>query len=263
MPHIRELFDLRERVAIVTGGAGKLGGQMCDALAEAGARVVVASRDLEKCRRKAESLPGGSAVQVDVTGEASVRRMAEMVLAQSGRIDILVNNAYSGAAARFEQMSAAEFESAARGALTSTFLCSQAVAPAMRAAGRGAIVNIASIYGMVSPDHRIYGRSGIDNPCNYGPAKAGVIQFTRWLATYLAPDGVRVNAITPGGFYNPAFHERPDYEDVFVANYRHKTPLGRMGGESDLKGAVVFLASDASRYVTGQNLVVDGGWTAW
>jgi NAD(P)-dependent dehydrogenase (short-subunit alcohol dehydrogenase family) len=267
MSNVWDLFRLKESVAIVTGGAGKLGGQMADALAEAGAHVVVASRNLDKCRAKAGALSSAHAealgVAVDVTSQESVRGMIDAVMQRFGRIDILINNAYSAQAKPFEQMSAEEFESASRGALTSTFLCSQAVAPAMRAQHNGAIVNIASIYGLVSPDHRIYGRSGLDNPCNYGPAKAGVIQFTRWLAAYLAPDGIRVNAITPGGFYNPQFRERLDYEDVFVANYQHKTPLGRMGNETDLKGAVVFLSSAASEYVTGQNLVVDGGWTIW
>jgi gluconate 5-dehydrogenase len=132
----------------------------------------------------------------------------------------------------------------------------------MRERGRGAILNVASIYGVVSPDHGIYGDTGIDNPCNYGPAKAGVIQFTRWLATYLGPDGVRVNAVTPGGFYNEAFEDRPDYEEVFVANYRERTPLGRMGDDTDMKGVAAFLCSDASKWVTGENVIVDGGWTA-
>ncbi len=267
MSSVWDLFRLKGSVAIVTGGAGKLGSQMADALAEAGAHIVVASRNLDKCRAKAEALSAVHAealpVAVDVTNKDSVRRMFDAVMERFGRIDVLVNNAYSAQAKPFEQMSAEEFESASRGALTSTFLCSQAVAPTMRAQRSGVIVNIASIYGLVSPDHRIYGRSGLDNPCNYGPAKAGVIQFTRWLAAYLAPDGIRVNAITPGGFYNPQFRERLDYEDVFVANYRHKTPLGRMGNETDLKGAVVFLSSAASEYVTGQNIVVDGGWTIW
>jgi len=267
MSNVWNLFRLKDAVAIVTGGAGKLGSQMGGALAEAGAHVVVASRDLDKCRAKADALsalgPEAMPVAVDVTDAESVRRMVQAVTERFGRIDILVNNAYSAQAKAFEQMTAAEFESATRGALTSTFLCSQAVTPVMRSHHSGSIINIASIYGLVSPDHRIYGRSGLDNPCNYGPAKAGVIQFTRWLAAYLACDGIRVNAITPGGFYNPAFRERPDYEDVFVANYCHKTPLGRMGNETDLKGAVLFLASAASAYVTGHNLVVDGGWTIW
>ena len=191
MSSVWDLFRLKECVAIVTGGAGKLGGQMADALAEAGAHIVVASRNLDKCRAKAEALSAAHAeawpVAVDVTDEESVRRMIDAVMERFGRIDILVNNAYSAKAKPFEQMTAEEFESASRGALTSTFLCSQAVAPAMRAQRSGAIVNIASIYGLVSPDHRIYGRSGLDNPCNYGPAKAGVLQFTRWLAAYLAP----------------------------------------------------------------------------
>ncbi len=267
MNTVWDLFQLKGKVAIVTGGAGKLGSQMADALAEAGAHIVVASRDLEKCRAKADALSAAHAeampVSVDVTSADSVRAMVDAVVARFGRIDVLINNAYSAKAKPFEQMSAEEFESASRGALTSTFLCSQAVAAVMRAQQSGVMVNIASIYGLVSPDHRIYGRSGIDNPCNYGPAKAGVLQFTRWLAAYLAPHHIRVNAITPGGFYNPQFHDRLDYEDVFVANYRHKTPLGRMGNETDLKGAVVFLASAASEYVTGQNIIVDGGWTIW
>jgi NAD(P)-dependent dehydrogenase (short-subunit alcohol dehydrogenase family) len=260
---ISELFSLKDRVAIVTGGAGKLGSQMCDALAGAGARVAVAARNIENCARKAAELPEAMAVAADVTSQESVRRMIDTVLERFGRIDILVNNAYSGTSRPFEEMTREEFESATTGALTSTFLCCQAAVPAMRAGGGGAIVNIASIYGVVSPDHGIYGRSGLNNPCNYGPAKAGVIQFTRWLATYLAPAGIRVNAITPGGFYNPQFESRADYQDVFVPNYCRRTPLGRMGNETDLMGAVVFLAAGASRYITGHNLVVDGGWTAW
>lgn len=267
MPTVWELFDLKGHVAIVTGGAGRLGSQMCDALAEAGAHVVVACRDLERCRQKANELSRqyaeAMAVAVDVTVPESVRAMSEAVVARFGRIDILVNNAYSGFHGSFETMTLEEFESALRGALTSTFLCAQAVSSVMKEAERGVIINIASIYGVVSPDHRIYGRTGINSPCNYGAAKAGVIQLTRWLATYLAPYGIRVNCITPGGFYDERLRTREDYEHVFVPNYIARTPLGRMGGATDLKGAVVFLASRASEYITGQNIIVDGGWTVW
>ncbi|MCC6364712.1 MAG: SDR family oxidoreductase [Bryobacterales bacterium] len=268
MTTIWDLFRLQGKVAVVTGGAGRLGSQMCDALAEAGAHVVVASRNLERCQAKADALlkqghPRSFAVSTDITNRESVHSMARAVLDQFGKIDILINNAYSGVAKPFEEMSAGEFESSLTGALTGTFLCSQAVTETMRANRSGVIVNIASIYGLVSPDHRIYGRSGLNNPPNYGAAKAGVVQLTRYLATYLAPHQIRVNCITPGGFYDPKLSSRPDYDNVFVRNYESKTPLGRMGNESDLKGAVVYLASEASSYVTGHNLVVDGGWTAW
>jgi len=262
-----DLFSLEGKVAIVTGGAGKLGSQMCDALAEAGAHVVVASRNLKNCQRKARELTEkhkeSIAVQVDVTDKQSVQAMVEAVLQHFGRIDILVNNAYSGLSAPFEEMTPQQWKSALDGAMTSTFLCSQAVSKVMIRQKKGVIINIASIYGIVAPDHRIYGRTGLNSPCNYGPAKAGVIQFTKWLAAYLAPYKIRVNCISPGGFYNEDLRKLPDYEKVFVPNYCSKTPLGRMGDETDLKGVIVFLASDASKWMTGQNIIVDGGWTIW
>lgn len=254
-------------MAIVTGGAGRLGSQMCDALAEAGATVVVASRNLDRCKRKAEELSRqhseAMAVSLDATSADSVRVMTEAVAARFGRIDILVNSAYSGVHKKFEDMSAEEFQSALTGGVTSAFLCAQSVSPGMKRAGRGSIINIGSSYGVVSPDQRIYGNSAINSPCNYGAAKAGVIQFTRWLAIYLAPHGIRVNCLSPGGFYDESQSVKPDYEEVFVRRYSERTPLARMGGKTDLKGGVVFLASMASEYVTGHNLMVDGGWTAW
>lgn len=206
MPTIWELFSLKDHIAIVTGGAGRLGSQMCDGLAEAGAHVVVASRTAEPCQQKAAQLSAhpaeAMAVSIDVTAPESVKAMVDEVVAKFGRIDILVNNAYSGVTKPFEEMTVQAFESATGGALTSAFLCSQAVSPVMTAARQGVIINVASIYGIVAPVHDIYGRTGINSPCNYGAAKAGVIQLTRWLATYLAPYGIRVNCITPGGFYN-------------------------------------------------------------
>lgn len=267
MSSVQQLSDLNDQVVIVTGGAGRLGSQMCDALAEAGAHVVVAARNLDHSLTKANQLSSqcqeAMAVQTDVTSPESVRKMVRDVEAKFGRIDVLVNNAYSGTHKSFEEMSLEDFESALRGALSSSFLCSQAVCPLMKAAKMGVIVNVASIYGMVSPDQRIYDKVGNNSPCNYGAAKAGVIQFTRWLATYLAPFNIRVNCLTPGGFLNESMLDVPDFEDAFVRKYCDRTPLGRMGGKTDLKGAIVFLASRASEYVTGQNLVIDGGWTAW
>jgi gluconate 5-dehydrogenase len=262
-----DLFSLKGKVAIVTGGAGQLGSQMCDALAEVGAHVVVASRNFKNCQHKARELTGkyneSIALQVDVTDKLSVQAMVEAVVQRFGHIDILVNNAYSGLSALFEEMTVEQWKSALDGAMTSTFLCSQAVSKVMMRQKKGVIINIASIYGIVAPDHRIYGRTGINSACNYGPAKAGVIQFTKWLAAYLAPYNIRVNCISPGGFYNEKLKKLPDYEEAFVPNYCSKTPLGRMGDQTDLKGVIVFLASDASKWMTGQNVVVDGGWTIW
>jgi len=264
---VNDLFDLDGQVAIVTGGPGQLGSQICDALAELGAHVVVVARTEADCKEKAHELTANHqdalAVPADVTNEDAVERMVETVIDHFGRIDILVNNAYSGATTSFEEMTPDEFLSAFEGAALSTFLCSRAVIGSMRERGTGTILNVGSIYGLVAPDHRIYGDSGLDNPCNYGPAKAGVVQLTRWLAAKFGSDGIRVNCVTPGGFYNEDHEDTPDYQDVFVENYRHRTPLGRMGDETDLKGAIAFLASDASKWVTGENLVVDGGWTIW
>jgi gluconate 5-dehydrogenase len=264
---IWELFSLKDRVAIVTGGAGKLGSQMCDALAEAGAHVVVASRNLENCQRKAAELSASFAealaVRVDVTVPEQVQAMKQSVMDKFRRVDVLVNNAYSGVMAPFETMTAEQFDAAWRGATTSAFLCSQAVAPVMIEQKKGVIVNIASFWGVIAPDFRVYGNTGLSSPPNYGAAKAGMIQFTRWLATYLAPHGIRANSIAPGGFYSQALESRPDYVDVFVPAYNYLTPLGRMGNDTDLKGAIVYLSSDASAWMTGQNLVIDGGRTAW
>lgn len=266
MPTVWEMFDLSGRVAIVTGGAGKLGSQICEGLAEARAHVVVASRQLERCQRKAEELTAQGteafALPLEVTSKESWQHLVQDVTAKFGRLDILVNNAYSGRLGRLEEMTLEDFESATRTGLSSVFLGSQAVVPIMRKVRKGVIINISSIYGIVSPDHRVYGRTGMNSPCNYGAAKAGIIQLTRWLATYLAPDGIRANSISPGGFYNEKLRKLEDY-DHFVENYRYKTPMGRMGGETDLKGTAVFLASAASEYITGHNLVVDGGWTVW
>lgn len=266
-PTTHELIDMENTVAIVTGATGQLGTQMADALAEAGSNVVIVARTAEDCEKKAADLSEqhteAIAIPTDVTDPESVNSMVSEVMDQFGRIDVLVNNAYSGTTAPFEEMSLKEWNAALEGGLTSTFLCSQAVAPIMTRQKKGSIINIGSIYGVVAPNQEIYGDSGLNSPVNYGPVKAGVIQLTRWLATYLANDGVRVNCISPGGFYNEDFEGRPDYTETFVPNYRERTPLGRMGDDSDLKGVIVFFASEASKWVTGQNLLVDGGWTVW
>jgi gluconate 5-dehydrogenase len=265
---VDELFDLSGEVAVVTGGPGRLGSQISNALAELGAHVVVVSRTLEDCQRKADQLSDehrrAIAVAADVTEKEAVERIVEETVDEFGKISVLVNNAYAGASASFEEMTVEQWRSAIDGAMTSTFLCSQAVSEVMKTQQQGSIVNIGSIYGVVAPDQRIYGRTGNNNPVNYGAAKAGVLQLTKWLATYLAEWNIRVNAVSPGGFYNHELAEDNEYyEEDFASNYRSRTPLGRMGNDTDLKGVIALLASDAGKWITGENIMVDGGWTAW
>lgn len=263
---VNELFDLSERVALVTGATGQLGYAMATALAEQGAHIAVNARTASSCKTLANSLsekhnraiptPG------DVTEESDVSRVVAEIESEFGQLDILVNNAYDGSIKAFEEMSGFEFTDAFHKAVTSTFLTTKTALPLLQRDG-GSIINIASIYGVVAPDHRIYGNTKLNNPPHYGAAKAGVIQFTRWLATKFAEDDIRANAVTPGGIYDESLSRLDDYEGEFVPNYEDRTPLGRMGTPEDLKGPVAFLASDASQWMTGQNLIVDGGWTAW
>ena len=260
MKTVQELFDLTGHLAIVTGGAGLLGSQMASALAEAGADVVVASRDLARCEEKAATLRDkglkATALSVEVSDPLSIKAMMENVLERYERIDVLVNSAVQFVMNSVEEMTPEEWDLAMNVNVRSVFLYCQAVAPAMKAQGGGSIINLGSIYGLVAPDRRIYGTSGLNSPLVYSAAKAAVIMMSRYLGVYWAEDHIRVNTITPGGFLR---NQDPD----FMSNYNAKTPMGRMGNDTDLKAAVVYLASDASAYVTGHNLIVDGGWTAW
>jgi NAD(P)-dependent dehydrogenase (short-subunit alcohol dehydrogenase family) len=259
--HVRDLFSLRDRVALVTGGAGRYGRQICQALGEAGATVIVASRDYGKCETFAEELrrenSKAEALRLDVNDQESSLNVSSRIKAQWGRLDILVNNAVVVRAATVDSHSAEEWAQAMESNSTALYRTSCLFGEMMARRGAGTIVNVASIYGIVSPDFRIYdGCAEMTNPPSYGFAKAGMIQLTRYLAVYFAPRGVRVNCISPGGLFSETMPSR------FVDEYTKRTPLGRMAGANDLKGAAVFLASDASGYVTGQNLVVDGGYTA-
>jgi len=257
--NVKEMFDLSNRNAIVTGAAGQLGYQLSAALLEAGANVVLADKaevPKEKLKNLENIGPKTMAVKVDVTDKDSIENMVKKVVSKFGKIDILVNNAGTAVFTPFEERRLDEFEKVLDVNLKGVFLCSQIVSKRMMKQKKGNIINVGSIYGLVSPNHRIYDKSGRNSSEVYGASKAGVIQITKYLATYLSKYNIRVNCISPGGIFN--------YQDpAFVKKYSDKTPLGRMGNETDIKGAVVFLASDASAYITGHNLVVDGGWTVW
>jgi NAD(P)-dependent dehydrogenase (short-subunit alcohol dehydrogenase family) len=255
-----ELFDLSGKVALVTGGAGDgYGMQVTGALAEAGAHVIITSRDFHKAQQSAQSYRANGLVvdgkQLELKDEKSVSSLVAELLDVPGRVDILFNNAAENCMEPLETFQLADWNRVLAANITGTMLISREVAPHMITRGSGVIVNLSSIYGVVAPDHRIYGKSRLNSPLVYGISKAAIIQMTRYLAVYWRPH-IRVNCITAGGLFN-----RQDPE--FVSLYVDRTPLGRMAGPDDLKGIAVYLASDASAWVTGQNFIVDGGWTTW
>ena len=259
-------FRLDGKIAIVTGGAGYYGKPICEALAEAGATVLVASRDVEKCQAFAATLLAqnqkAEGMHLDIAEEASIKSFIEQVKEKYGRIDILVNNAVSRKGFKnLEQLTKEDWENAQRINATGLMLITQAVINIMRPQGSGNIINISSIQGVVGPHFPVYGDTGMTSPINYTYDKWAMVGFTKWLANFYAKFNIRVNCISPGG-YGPGVAESIG-ENEFVENYKKLTPMGRFADDEDIKGSVIFLASDASAYITGHNLIVDGGWTSW
>ncbi len=257
---VLDRFSLKGRVALVTAGAGPLFGRsISTALAEAGATVITASRSRERneqfadeMRRQGHDVHG---LASDLEDLPSIDALHDEVLSRFGRLDVLINSALArdGHVGRFEEQTPHTWEHSAQGDFAGLFRHCQKAVAAMKPRG-GSIINIASIYGVASNDPTLYEGTAMIQPPTYNFMKAGMINFTRYLACYYGKSGIRANCISPGGY----LHQQPP---EFVARYNQRVPLGRMMGHEDLQGAVVFLASDASAYVTGANLLVDGGWT--
>lgn len=266
-----ESFSLKGKIAIVTGAIGLIGKQHCLALNDAGARVVAADLDEKQCISFAEHhLRDGMGHYIDVCKKESIIDLLEDVIGRFGRVDVLINNAAvndmfedpkaASDQSRFEYYPLELWQKSVDVNLTGVFLCSQVIGTQMVQQKSGSIINISSTYGISAPDQDLYkdpeGYQSFYKPPAYPVTKAGVIMLGKYLAAYWGKYGIRVNTLSPGGVKN-------GQTDFFIENYSRKTPLGRMAEPGDYQGALVFLASDASAYMTGANLVVDGGWTCW
>jgi NAD(P)-dependent dehydrogenase (short-subunit alcohol dehydrogenase family) len=267
MKNIKELMNLNGRVALVTGGAGHIGLSVAETLLELGSKIAILDVDEAICRERVailEQMRPNSAASVpcDLHDERASREAVRETVRLLGGLDILVHCAayvgttqISGWAVPFEKQTVAAWDSAMRVNLTAAFVLAQEARDALAASGHGCIIFVSSTYGMVGPDMSLYAGTSMANAAGYNASKGGLLQLTRYLATVLAPR-IRVNAISPGGVWR-------NQPDVFHERYAARTPLKRMALEEDLKGAFAYLASDLSAYVTGHNLVVDGGWTTW
>ena len=253
----RHLFSCKDKVALVTGGLGLIGKEIVRGLSDFGASVCVA--DINEHQMEClENLAAVNFQHLDITSEDSIRQTLAVLINQYKKIDILVNCAYPRTGdwgARCEDVSFDSWKMNLNSHLGGYFLCCQKVAAQMKLQGCGSIINVVSIYGVVAPDFSIYEGSTMTMPVAYAAIKGGIITFSKYMASYYAKDNIRVNCISPGGVFD-------QQTSGFVEKYTAKTPLGRMGTPGDMVGAVIYLASDASSYVTGHNLIVDGGWTA-
>ncbi len=262
-------FDLNGKVIVVTGGTGLLGSAYCQALAEHGGNVVLVDLPTADPVGKASLIQTDKSnrcigYECDVACEADVIGVFQRVIRDYGRVDVVINNAAatgehlmkSGAAfTSFEESTLSVWEAAIKTNLTGVYLVAREGGKAMLLGGGGSLINVSSTYGVVGPDHRIYVGMKFNSMVSYASAKAGVHGLTRWLATYWGEKGIRVNTLVPGGVEN-------NHDKEFVERYAERTPLRRMAKREDMVGMVIFLASDASSYCTGQQYFVDGGWTA-
>lgn len=261
----RNILKIENKTAIVTGGDGLLGKEFSRGLAEFGGNVIIASNDEIKGKEVVKELNNDiksqkiSFVYLDITSENITDEFIKKIIEKYGKIDILVNNAYprnNKFGNKFENVTYESFKENVNMHMGGYFQVTQKIAEVMKKQEKGVIVNIGSIYGFLGPNFSIYKNTKMTMPVEYSMIKGGIINFSRYLATYLAPYNIRVNTISPGGVFN-------NQSKDFVINYSDKTPLKRMAMPEDIVGSLLFLVSDASKYITGQNIIVDGGLSIW
>lgn len=268
MNTIKSLMDLTRRVALITGGGGHIGRAIAETLAELGADLLLLDcneksvEDTSNYIKKHFPLIKTVSLVIDLEEPEFIKTVLQTIEQEFQQLDILINNAafvgtsdLKGWVTEFKDQNVNTWRRALEVNLTAPFVLIQGCADFLKQSQKGSIINIGSTYGVVGPDLSLYKDTSMGNPAAYAASKGGLIQLTRWLATVLAPD-IRVNSISPGGLWR-------NQPQIFCDRYVQKTPLKRMGQESDLKGAIAYFASDLSLYVTGQNLLVDGGWIAW
>jgi NAD(P)-dependent dehydrogenase (short-subunit alcohol dehydrogenase family) len=270
---ISKLFDLKGRNIVITGASGLLGSQYANILSSAGANIILLDVDTIKNEKLKSALIKKyknkiGAYTLDISNQTEVNKISKKVIKDFKKIDGLINNAaYTSKGAKeksdnafgsFENFPIDIWQKSLDINLSGVFFCSQAFGKIMVKQGKGVIVNIASTYGLVGADQRIYGKSGLNLPISYAATKGAIVNFTRYLAAYWHGKNIRVNTLSPGGVMDKTYQN-----ESFIKKYSEKTILGRMANKEEYNGAMLFLISDASSYMTGANLVVDGGWTAW
>ena len=262
---MNNIFNVDNKVALITGGAGLLGFQFAKVLAEYGAKIVLTDIDIDICMRRVSELSNDRvvAMKLDVTSKEDWNSVTSEIFEKYGSLDILVNSAaytnktkVDSFSKTFENTTLESWNKMIDVNLTGSFLGCQSVVKYMKKSNKGSIINISSLYGVVSPNHKMYPGTNIVQPVAYTVSKHGVMGLTKYAATWLAEQGIRVNSITPGGIFD-------GHSDLFLERFGQLSPNGRMSQKEELDGALLYLASDASSSVIGQNIVVDGGWTTW
>ena len=263
---VKKMNNLSEKVVFLTGAAGLLGTQYASALSSAGANVVLADINYNKCKKIEKELKEKNnvspfSIKMDISNKKSIDNAIAKVMKKFSKIDVLVNNAVfpetqKERSIQFEKFPLELWNKIFAVNVTGVFLCNQKIGSIMVKQKKGSIINISSMYGIVAADQRIYGNSGLNSTAAYAVTKSSLFNFTRYLASYWRNTGVRINTLTLGGVEN-------NQDPKFIQKYSEKTMIGRMAKKNEFTGALIFLASDASSYMTGSNMVVDGGWTAW